>query len=110
MIYEEKEDYELYSSEAKISEIQELADAKIGVVTGSVQAILVPKMLPDAKYQEYNGTPEQIFEHPQKENTIRFIKRIKVFEKDILSKDFDFIGFNTSLEEFGRKRNYADKI
>jgi len=56
-----------------------------------------------------DGTPEQIFEHPQKENTIRFIKRIKVFENDITSKDFDFIGFNTSLEEFGRKNEIAPK-
>lgn len=56
-----------------------------------------------------DGTPEQIFEHPQKENTIRFIKRIKVFEKDITSKNFDFIGFNTSLEEFGRKNQIAPK-
>lgn len=58
-------------------------------------------------YEE--GTPEQIFNHPQKENTIRFIKRIKVFENTITSKDFDFIGFNTSLEEFGRKNQVAPK-
>jgi len=56
-----------------------------------------------------DGTPEQIFENPQKENTIHFIKRIKVFEKEITSKDFDFIGFNTSLEEFGRKNQVAPK-
>ena len=56
-----------------------------------------------------DGTPEQIFENPQKENTIHFIKRIKVFEKEIASKDFDFIGFNTSLEEFGRKNQVAPK-
>lgn len=58
-------------------------------------------------YEE--GTPEQIFDHPKKENTIRFIKRIKVFENTITSKDFDFIGFNTSLEEFGRKNQVAPK-
>ena len=56
-----------------------------------------------------DGTPEQIFEHPQKENTIRFIKRIKSFENEITSKDFDFIGFNTSLEEFGRKSQMSQK-
>ena len=56
-----------------------------------------------------DGTPEQIFEHAQKEKTIRFIKRIKVFEKEITSKDFDFIGFNTSMEEFGRKNQIAPK-
>lgn len=56
-----------------------------------------------------DGTPEQIFDHPQKEKTIRFIKRIKVFEKMISSKDFDFIGFNTLLEEFGRKNQMSSK-
>ena len=58
-------------------------------------------------YEE--GTPEQIFENPQKEKTARFIKRIKVFENSITSKDFDFIGFNTSLEEFGRRSGISQK-
>ena len=56
-----------------------------------------------------DGTPEQIFEHPKKENTIRFIKRIKVFESEITSKNFDFLGFITSLEEFGRKNQIPPK-
>lgn len=56
-----------------------------------------------------DGTPEQIFENPQREKTARFIKRIKVFENLITSKDFDFIGFNTSLEEFGRRCGISQK-
>ncbi len=56
-----------------------------------------------------DGTPEQIFDHPQKEKTIRFIKHIKVFENLITSKDFDFIGFNTGLEEFGRRNQISQK-
>ena len=56
-----------------------------------------------------DGTPEQIFDNPQKEKTIRFIKHLKVFETLITSKDFDFIGFNTSLEEFGRKNQVAQR-
>ena len=58
-------------------------------------------------YEE--GTPEQIFDNPQREKTARFIKRVKVFEKDITSKNFDFIGFNTSLEEFGRRSGISQK-
>ena len=50
-----------------------------------------------------DGTPEEIFDNPKREKTIRFIKHLKVFETIITSKNFDFIGFNTSLEEFGRK-------
>ena len=56
-----------------------------------------------------DGTPEQIFDNPKREKTIRFIKHLKVFETLITSKDFDFIGFNTSLEEFGRKNQVAQK-
>jgi len=56
-----------------------------------------------------DGTPEEIFDNPKREKTIRFIKHLKVFETLITSKDFDFIGFNTSLEEFGRKNQVAQK-
>ena len=57
-----------------------------------------------------DGAPEQIFDNPRRERTIRFIKHLKVFETLITSKDFDFIGFNTSLEEFGRKNQVAQKM
>ena len=56
-----------------------------------------------------DGTPEEIFDNPKREKTIRFIKHLKVFETVITSKDFDFIGFNTALEEFGRKNQVAQK-
>ena len=56
-----------------------------------------------------DGPPSQVFDNPQKERTIRFIKHIKVFEELITSRDFDFIGFNTSLEEFGRKNQISQK-
>ena len=54
-----------------------------------------------------DGTPEEIFDNPKREKTIRFIKHLKVFETVITSKDFDFIGFNTSLEEFGRRNQVS---
>ncbi len=56
-----------------------------------------------------DGTPEQIFDAPRGERTIRFIKRLKVFEELITSKTFDFIGLNTQLEEFGRKSEMNQK-
>ncbi len=56
-----------------------------------------------------DGTPEEIFDNPKRERTIRFIKHIKVFERIITSRDFDFIGFNTSLEEFGRKNGISQR-
>ena len=55
------------------------------------------------------GTPEQIFDHPQRERTRRFIKRLKAFEEHITTRDFDFIGINTRLEEFGRSNLMSQK-
>lgn len=49
-----------------------------------------------------DGTPEQIFDHPGRENTRRFIQRLKAYDVTIRSRDFDFIAINTALEAFGR--------
>ena len=52
-------------------------------------------------YEE--GTPEQIFEHPEKEKTRRFIRNIKVFRWEAARADFDFIGMLAALEAFAAK-------
>ena len=49
-------------------------------------------------YEE--GTPEEIFENPKKENTRRFIRRLKVFEAVIDSRDYDFINFGAELDRY----------
>ncbi len=49
-------------------------------------------------YEE--GTPEEIFDAPQKELTRRFIKGLKVFETEIDSRDYDFIEMDTNLEMY----------
>ena len=51
-------------------------------------------------YEE--GTPEQIFEHPQKERTKRFMKRMKTLSMTISSATFDLIGAVAEIENFGR--------
>ena len=56
-----------------------------------------------------DGTPEQIFDHPQKERTRQFIRQLKVLEYPIISKNFDFIGCNTQIEEFGRKHRISQR-
>ena len=56
-----------------------------------------------------DGPPEQIFDNPQKERTRQFIRHLKVLEYSIVSKDFDFIGFNTQIEEFGRKHRMSQR-
>ena len=55
------------------------------------------------------GTPEEIFQNPKREKTVAFIKHINMFTAEILSLDFDFIGLNTGLEEFGRRFGMAQK-
>ena len=59
-------------------------------------------------YEE--GTPEQIFDNPRKERTRQFIRRLKVFEETISSRDFDFIGINSRMEEFGRRHMMPQRI
>jgi len=49
-----------------------------------------------------DGTPQQIFENPTKEKTRIFIKRLKQLALEINSPDFDFIGFTSRIEQFGR--------
>ncbi len=56
-----------------------------------------------------SGTPEEIFDSPEKEKTRRFVRHLKVFEEVITSRDFDFIGINTRIEEFGRRHSLSQK-
>ncbi len=56
-----------------------------------------------------DGTPQQIFENPQKEKTRRFIKQLKVLSEVIDKNSFDFPAINSKLEEFGRKQMMSQK-
>lgn len=56
-----------------------------------------------------DGTPEQIFDNPQREKTRQFIKHLKIFEEKIDSKNFDFIGLNSRIEEFARRNMIEQK-
>lgn len=47
-----------------------------------------------------DGTPEQIFDHPEKELTRRFIKKLKVLELTIDSRDFDFLGAGAEIDRY----------
>ena len=59
-------------------------------------------------YEE--GTPEQIFEHPQKPVTQSFIRRIRSLEFEIVNHDFDLYGMNTQVELFCRKYSLSDSM
>ncbi|MBR5091540.1 MAG: ABC transporter permease subunit, partial [Ruminiclostridium sp.] len=51
-------------------------------------------------YEE--GTPQQIFDSPQKEKTRIFIKRLKQLSFEITSTEPDFLGLISRIGEFGR--------
>jgi His/Glu/Gln/Arg/opine family amino acid ABC transporter permease subunit len=49
-----------------------------------------------------DGTPEEIFDRPQKEKTRQFVNHMKVFRYEIRKKQFDFIEMDTRIENFAR--------
>lgn len=52
-------------------------------------------------YEE--GTPEDIFDNPQKEKTRVFINKLKTFNYEIHSVEFDIVGMNAQIEIFCQK-------
>ncbi|SHH88257.1 polar amino acid transport system ATP-binding protein [Butyrivibrio fibrisolvens DSM 3071] len=52
-------------------------------------------------YEE--GTPEDIFDNPQKQLTKDFIFKLKHFTYDITSKDFDLMKLHGGIQKFGEK-------
>lgn len=59
-------------------------------------------------YEE--GTPEQIFDHPQKTATQIFINKIKSIEFSVVSRDYDLYQMNGKIEYFCHKYSLVDKI
>lgn len=58
-------------------------------------------------YEE--GTPEEIFEHPQKPKTIAFIQRQKSFRYEVRSRDFDLMEMQGGIMTFGEKYGLSNK-
>ena len=59
-------------------------------------------------YEE--GTPEEIFDNPKKERTRRFVKRLKVFEKVIENRNFNYTEYIESLSRYGYKNQIDHDI
>jgi len=59
-------------------------------------------------YEE--GTPEQIFENPQREKTRAFINRIRSFNYRINSPEYDLYAMNAEIEAFCEKQILPKKI
>lgn len=56
-----------------------------------------------------DGPPSQIFLNPQKEKTRKFVKKLKSFNYVLKSRDFDFLAFNSDVENFGNKNLLSKK-
>ncbi|MBR6029117.1 MAG: amino acid ABC transporter ATP-binding protein [Clostridia bacterium] len=57
-----------------------------------------------------DGTPEQIFDHPRRENTRRFVRRLKVLELNIASRDYDFLGMAGDIAAWCARNQIAPKL
>ncbi|MBE5846558.1 MAG: amino acid ABC transporter ATP-binding protein [Lachnospiraceae bacterium] len=54
-----------------------------------------------------DGTPEEIFENPKKENTIRFIRKLKVLTLSIDDRNYDFPDANNVIENYCYKNGIS---
>lgn len=59
-------------------------------------------------YEE--GTPDQIFNHPQKELTRRFVNGQDMFTKSFFKSDLDYLGFISEINEFALKQMFTPKL
>ncbi len=57
-----------------------------------------------------DGTPGQIFDNPQRENTRRFIRRLKVLELVIESRDHDLPGMMGVIDGYCGRNQIAPKL
>ena len=49
------------------------------------------------------GTPTEIFDHPQREKTVAFIHKIKYFTYEIRERQFDLMQMHGGIQNFGEK-------
>ena len=57
-----------------------------------------------------DGTPEQVFDNPKRENTRRFVRRLKVLELSIDSRDYDFLGMAGEIERYCGRNQIPPKL
>lgn len=57
-----------------------------------------------------DGTPEQIFDDPRRENTRRFVRRLKVLELNIRNRDYDFLEMAELISQYCRRNQITSKL
>ena len=50
-----------------------------------------------------DGSPEQIFDDPQREKTRRFVRKLKVLELEIENRDYDFYQMSEKIVNYGNR-------
>jgi polar amino acid transport system ATP-binding protein len=60
-------------------------------------------------YISEEGTPEQIFDNPKEEETRIFINRIRNYNYNIMSKDYDLYELNGEIEQFCNKYFFSEE-
>lgn len=57
-----------------------------------------------------DGSPDQIFDHPTRENTRRFVRRLKVLEIEVKSKDYDFLDVESQIRQYCIKNQIPSRM
>ena len=55
------------------------------------------------------GTPAEIFDHPQRDKTVAFIHKIKYFTYEITGRQFDLMQLQGGIQNFGEKYGLDQK-
>ena len=55
------------------------------------------------------GTPAEVFDHPQREKTVAFIHKIKYFTYEISDRQFDLMQMHGGIQNFGEKYGLDQK-
>lgn len=56
------------------------------------------------------GSPDKIFDSPEREKTIAFINRLKYFQFEITSRDFDLLAMHGGIHDFADKYGISSKL
>ena len=59
-------------------------------------------------YEE--GTPEKIFDNPEREKTIAFIHKLKFFDYEITEREFDLMALHGGIRIFARKYGIKSRL
>ena len=57
-----------------------------------------------------DGTPEQVFDHPQQELTRRFIRKLRVLEFLVEGREYDFEDAGNSIDQYCLRGNIPPRI